>query len=100
MTVTLFLLTLGASARLTRLVTVDYIARHIRAFFIRRYGPDNDFAYLVTCPWCMSMYISGGLFTLSWYFGEHPGFIIPAMALTASYLIGLAASNLDPAEVD
>ncbi|MGB3358140.1 MAG: hypothetical protein WA972_21115 [Rhodococcus qingshengii] len=100
MTLAIFLLTLGASARLVRLVTDDYITRHVRAFFIRRYGPDNDLAYLLGCPWCVSIYICGGMFSASWFYGEHPGFIIPAMALTASYLIGLAASNLDPTEVD
>nr|WP_218681062.1 DUF1360 domain-containing protein [Rhodococcus qingshengii] len=100
MSITIFLLTLGAAARLTRLVTDDYITRHFRAFFIRRYGPDNDLAYLVTCPWCMSMYISGGMFTLAWFYGWHPAFIIATAALTASYLIGTAATLFGSAEVD
>ncbi|MFE4501704.1 hypothetical protein ACFRFQ_17770 [Rhodococcus sp. NPDC056743] len=100
MSITIFLLTLGAAARLTRLVTDDYITRHFRAFFIRRYGPDNDLAYLVTCPWCMSMYISGGMFTLAWFYGWHPAFIIATAALTVSYLIGTAAILVGSAEVD
>lgn len=100
MSITIFLLTLGAAARLTRLVTDDYITRHIRAFFIRRLGPDNDLSYLVTCPWCMSMYIGGGMFTLAWFYGWHPTFIIATAALTASYLIGTVATLVGSAEED
>ena len=100
MTIGIFLLTLGAAARLTVLVTDDYITRHFRAFFIRRLGPDHDVSYLVGCPWCVSMYVCGGLFTLAWFYGTHPGFIIPAAALTASYLIGAAATLLGAEEDD
>lgn len=100
MTLTIFLLALGATARLTRLVTDDYVTRHLRAAVIRRFGPDHDLAYLVTCPWCISMYIGGVIMTIAWFVGEHAGFTIPAAALTASYLIGVAASILEPAEED
>lgn len=100
MSITIFLLTLGAAARIVRFINSDYLARGVRAFFIRRLGPDHDIPYALTCAWCLSIWVAGGLFTVAWFYGGHPGFIIPAMALTASYLIGLAASNLDPAEVD
>lgn len=98
MTITIFLLTLGAIARLTRLITSDYIARHIRVWAIRRFGPDHDLAYLVTCPWCLSVWIAAALTPAAWFWGEHPGFVIPAAALTISYLIGIAASVLDATE--
>lgn len=98
MTIAIFLLALGATARITRLITSDYIARHARAWVIRRLGPDHDLAYLVTCPWCLSVWLAGGVMALAWFYGSHAGFIIPAAALTASYLIGIAASILDTAE--
>lgn len=100
MTLAIFLLTLGASARLVRLVTDDYITRHVRAFFIRRYGPDNDLAYLLGCPWCVSIYICGGMFSAAWFWGWHPAYLIVTAALTASYLIGTVATLVGSAEVD
>lgn len=95
MTVAVFLLTLGATARLTRLVTDDYITRHLRAYLIRKRGPDSDIAYLATCPWCLSMWIAGILATLAWWYGNHPGYLLPAAALTISWLVGTAASLFD-----
>lgn len=100
MSITLFLLTLGASARLTRLITDDYITRHLRVFFIRKWGPDHDLSYLVTCPFCMSMYIGGGMFTLAYFYNWHPAYLIVTAALTASYLIGTVATLVGSAEVD
>ncbi|OZC59261.1 hypothetical protein CH276_22705 [Rhodococcus sp. 06-470-2] len=95
MSLGLFLLTLGGTIRLTRLITDDFITRHIRAFVIRHRGPDSDLAYLVTCPFCLSMYIAGGAFSAAWFYGSHPAFIITAAALTASWLVGITASILD-----
>lgn len=100
MTVTVFLLALGATARLTRLLTQDYILRNFRAFFIRHFGPDSDIGYGVTCAWCVGFWISGAVFTTAWYFGHHPGFQIPALALTASYIIGIATGILDGPDGD
>ncbi|MDH6279519.1 DUF1360 domain-containing protein [Prescottella agglutinans] len=98
MTIAIFLLALGATARITRLITRDFITRQLRVCAIRRFGPDHDIPYLLTCPWCLSIWVAGGVMTIAWFYGEHPGFIIPAAALTASYLIGIAASILDTAE--
>lgn len=92
---TMFLLTLGAVARLTRLITDDYITRHLRAAVIRWVGPDHDLAYLLTCPWCLSIWIAGGGYTLAWFYGHTAAFTIAAGALTASWLYGVAASWLD-----
>jgi hypothetical protein len=90
-----FLLAFGATLRLTRLVTDDFITRYLRAAVIRWRGPDSDLAYLVTCPFCLSMYLGGGTATLAYFYGTHPGFIIPAAALSISWLIGIASSWLD-----
>lgn len=98
MTIAIFLLALGATARITRFINADYLARHLRAGIIRRLGPDHDLAYGITCAWCLSIWVAGGVMTIAWFYGSHPGFIIPTAALTASYLIGLATSILDTTE--
>lgn len=95
MSLTVFLLALGATARLTRFVTDDYLARHLRAFVIRRAGPQSDFAYLIACPWCLGLWVAGAVMSVAWFYGEHPGFLIPAAALSVSWLYGIAASLLD-----
>lgn len=95
MTLTVFLLALGLTARLSRLLTVDYLTRHIRAFVIGRLGPDHDLAYGIACPWCSSIWIAGAVFPVAYFYGEHAGFLIPAAALSASYLYGIVATNLD-----
>ena len=92
MTLSVFLLALGASARLTRLVTDDAILGRFRTWFIRRWGPDHWTSYLLHCPWCVSPYLGAGVFTTAWFYGDTPWFIIVASVLSASWLIGTAAS--------
>lgn len=90
-----FLLALGATARLTRLVTDDYITRHLRVWVIRRTGAGSDWSWLMTCAWCLSMWVSGAVFTLAYFYGAQPWFVWPAAALSASWLYGLTATHLD-----
>ncbi|MGV9742869.1 hypothetical protein [Nocardia farcinica] len=90
-----FVLSLGAGARLTRLITDDYLLRHLRVFVIRRTGPDSDPSYLVTCAWCLGLWMCGLVFTLAYFHGTQPWFIWPAAALSASWLYGIAATHLD-----
>ena len=95
MSLAVFLLTLGAAARVTRLITDDRILGGVRAWVMRRLGPDHPVTYWVYCPWCVSPYVCAALFTLAWFVGETPGYLIPAFALTASWLIGVAATLID-----
>lgn len=95
MTLTVFLLSLGATARLTRLITDDYITRRLRAIVIKRTGHDSDLSYLTTCAWCLGMWVSGGVFALGFFYGGQPWFVWPAAALGASWLYGIAATILD-----
>lgn len=97
MSLGVFLLALGATARITRLITRDYLLRWPRAAAIRRWGPDNDFAYLLACPWCASVWVAGPVFALAWLFGHTPPFVIAAGALTASWLYAVVAAEMDPA---
>lgn len=46
-----------ATARLTRLVTEDYITQAPRDYLLDRFPPaDTKLGYLLTCPWCVSIY--------------------------------------------
>ncbi|MGW4123622.1 hypothetical protein [Nocardia sp. NPDC004711] len=90
-----FLLCLGAAARLTRLVTDDYITRHLRTAVITRTGHASDLSWLVTCAWCFGMWCAAAVFTAGYLYGDQPWFIWPAAALSASHLIGLGATHLD-----
>lgn len=95
MTLGIFLLCLGATARITRLITDDRLTSPVRARAIRRYGPDHPLPYWLSCPWCASPYIAATAYTLGWFYGHTPVFVIATAALTASYLIGTASTHLD-----
>lgn len=88
----MFLLALGMTARLTRLINRDYITRQLRVWAINRFDEDHDIPYLLACAWCASVWIAGGVFTVAWFYGEHAGFQIPALALTASWLYATVAT--------
>lgn len=104
MTVAVFLVTLGASLRLTRLFVEDTITAKFRARLAARWDAavtkdpvraNRGWMYAVTlfeCPWCIGFWISclltaGAAFSdgSSWYF-------YPAVALTVSYLIGVCST--------
>lgn len=91
----LLLLTL-ATARLTRLVTIDKIGEPLRQAVIRRYGADHWLTYLLHCPWCMSVWLStGGVLATWWTLGlaDATGLTawwgIPALSLAVSHAVGL-----------
>lgn len=43
-------------ARVTRFLNSDYLAGDIRAWVMSRFG-DGKIYYLVTCPWCASIWV-------------------------------------------
>ena len=83
----LVLLTVLAVARLTHLLVYDFITDRPRAW-IQEHGP-LPLAYLVQCPWCLSIWIgfAGTPLVLLW--GHHLAVQIPLLALSASYVTGL-----------
>ena len=100
---TVFLLTLGAVARVTRFVNADYLFRGVRDWAVMRtqdndgqLHPERDFPYLLTCPWCASIWIAGGAYTLAWFYGHTPAFTIVTAALSASYIYAVLVPLLDP----
>lgn len=50
-------------------------------------------AYLVTCPWCVSVYVGAAAAPLWYWFGDSPWVIVPAAALAASYVTGFLAGK-------
>lgn len=103
--VAVFLLSLGATARITRFINRDYLFRHGREWALRitaakdgELNPDHDLPYLLTCPWCASIWVAGGTFTVGYFYGHCAAFWIVAAALTASYLHGVTSPVLDPPE--
>ena len=87
----LILLALVATARLTRLVTADYVTRPVRRFIDRRWGEESWQSYLSTCDWCASIHTGGIVATAITLWPENRVVIAALVALAGSYVTGLAA---------
>jgi hypothetical protein len=86
-----------AVARLTGLVTADSITEDIRDGIISWLDdrPKTLGAYLttlITCPWCVSIWLAFIASPLVWFYGESPVMLIPAIALAFSQVTGMMAS--------
>jgi hypothetical protein len=46
-----------ATFRLARLVTTDTISRRLRDAIWKRHSPTKGLGYLITCNWCLSIYV-------------------------------------------
>lgn len=77
---------MGASFRLTRLVTTDDITERPRTWLISKIGEDSKIATLLTCNWCVGIYITFGVFAEYLYLGIVPIWI--HAALTAAATVG------------
>jgi hypothetical protein len=89
----LFLITIGAIVRLTRLVTADYITSPIRDRLVERWDEDSKRAYLVTCDYCASIYIGTIVTTVVILWPTNRVVIIGLLALTASLVAGFMAAH-------
>ncbi len=90
-------LVLGALAcyRLTRLVTADQITLPLRTWVLDR---STWFGYLVTCDWCLSIWIAPWITAGIMFHGEHLFVQAPIVALSVSAITGLLSmieSRLD-----
>lgn len=88
----IFLLTLGAVARVTRFITDDYAGRGIRMLVDRLFGPESSAAYLVRCPWCLSFWIALVALGAAYFWQATPAYWLITALLTISYLVGFVAS--------
>lgn len=88
-----------ATARVTRLVTGDRLTERPRLWLLtqivrrNRHGDESLAAYLVTCPWCVSVYAGAGFGAGWWLWGESRWFTAAVAALAFSYATGWLASR-------
>lgn len=95
-----------AVARITRLINSDKITERPRDRLIcwiwermrpqvpeveRPYADEPLPAYLVTCPWCASIYVGAVAAPVVYFWGSSPWLLVPALALAFSHLTGLLA---------
>ncbi|MFH8679641.1 hypothetical protein [Streptomyces lydicus] len=90
-----FLLSVGATCRITRFLTKDALAAGFRSWVADRFGDDSKPSYLVSCSWCTSIWVASATAVLAHRAGGTTGFQITAAALSLSYLAGLASQWLD-----
>ncbi len=95
MSVLVFLLSLGTVCRVTRFITKDALAAGFRTRVAGRFGDDSQPAYLVSCGWCVSVWVAGAVTALAYWAGQETWFQAGTTVLTLSYLTGLASSWLD-----
>lgn len=92
----MFLLSLGATARVTRFITRDYLSRHLRIWVLKRWDEEHDIPTLLRCPWCFSVWAAAGVFSVAYFYGHTAAFMWITGALSAAYVYGLVSSLLDP----
>jgi hypothetical protein len=90
-------LALGASLRLTRLVSMDGLTWPLRRWAAAK-GP-RWLAGWLSCPWCVGFWVTLVCVAAVWQAAPCPGlawwWAVPAQALGTSWLVGLGA-NLVP----
>ena len=81
----------AAVARLTRLVTTDFVTLPMRRWAVNKWGEDSKLVYLLHCSWCSSLWIAVPA-AIAWAFTmlplQHWWLALPA-ALAMSYVAGL-----------
>lgn len=78
-----------AVARVTRLITLDYLTAGPRQWAVNKLGLDSKWAYLLSCPWCASVWVAAAAAPTTWWWHHSPWFLVPAYALAFSQVTGL-----------
>lgn len=88
-------LAIGAlvTARLTRLITRDQILHPVRRRLILRWGMDSMLSYLITCDWCVSIWMGAAVATVGAETGLWPRWAAIPLCLAYSYVAGYLASR-------
>ena len=84
-----------AIARVTGLITVDEITRPLRDGVLRRLDEgrrvDLSIGYLITCPWCASIWVALVAVPLALLWGTSEWLLAPALVMAASQVAGMLA---------
>ncbi len=79
-----------ATYRSTRLITRDVFPpiAVIRNYITRKFGPLHWVSYLVSCNWCVSVYIGGLITAATWLFSglPYPFLVWPTAAAVTGML--------------
>lgn len=84
-----------AVARVTGLITQDEITRAPREWLLDRLDdtrPARALATLISCPWCVSIYVGAVAAPVAWFWGHFLWILLPALALAASQVTGMLSS--------
>lgn len=84
---TLLLVFLLATYRLTRLVIEDEIFDRPRDWIYRKVKPGGKLEYLLGCPWCLSFWVAIPLMILYVFFPT--GMMVVGLPLAGSAVAGL-----------
>lgn len=98
MPVYVWLLAVAAVVRLTRFVNLDVLFEPVRTWVEAKLGADSKIAYLLSCPWCASMWIAAVVMPTAYAMAgtRFTAFEVAASILAASYAAGLADRFLEP----
>lgn len=84
-----------AAARLTGLITDDDITSTARDAVLQRL-PDTRLgralADLITCQWCVSIWMSALIAPVAWWWSDRPWFAVPALVLAMSQVTGMLST--------
>jgi hypothetical protein len=98
MPVYVWVLAVAAVVRVTRFVNLDLLFEPVRAAVERRAGADSKLSYLLSCPWCASIWIAAAVMPAAYLStgAAVSAFEVVASVLAASYVAGTADRYLEP----
>lgn len=89
-----------AVARLTGLVAADEISRPARDWLVDRLPLSRAAVaveYLLTCVWCVSVWVAAGVVAAAWHWGTRAWLLGPALVLASSQIAGMTSTVGRPA---
>ena len=79
------LLGLLTVTRLTRLIVEDRITIALRQWIVRRWGEDSKLAYLIHCPWCISLWVSAPVMVVAILYPNR--WVVAGLAILAGSMV-------------
>ncbi len=95
MTLWSFLLLTLATARVTRLVVSDQISISLRQKIVAKSGADGWFTYLVHCPFCVSVWLSGAASAYWILLADVSWWLYPPAVFAMAYLVAPVLLKFD-----